>query len=207
MDTLISISSLIVIIIILICLYVITRNQSLEKFIVFLDEEIIPKTCPDYLVTNGQHFFLLNSRLTIDGINNPKRFNTKKEALTYLEKIKCPTNIPYVDLVQHKKTEDVTVSYNRECNRDIAPNLFDLDICGSYGYDNNSLTSKYLARINKIENDKKIYSNYDRETCMINKAIKQDPNLDDSHFKNYFRKYFDRMNSNIDQQFLYISGS
>ena len=60
--------------------------------------------------------------------------------------------------------------------------------------------------INKIESDKAQYSNYDLETCMINKASKEDPKLDDTHFKDYFSKYFDRMNSNIDEKYLYISG-
>jgi hypothetical protein len=183
-----------------------TRNDTFENFIVFLDEQIIPKTCPDYLVSNGTHFYLFNSRMTIDGIKNPMKFPSKTEALKYLKKIKCPNNIPFVDLVQHKKIEDVSVPLNRTCNKKIAPNLFDLDICGTYGSnDYDSLTSKYLARINKIESNSKIYSNYDLESCMIDKAIEENPKLDDTHFVNYFQQYFDRMNSNIDEKYLYIT--
>jgi len=44
------------------------------------------------------------------------------------------------------------------------------------------------------------------ETCMINKAVIEDPKLDDTHFKEYYAKYFDRMNSEIDEQYLYITG-
>ena len=201
-----SIASVILVILILAGLYYLTRNQTMENFIVFLDDIVIPKTCPDYLVYNGHEYFLLNSRLVIDGTNNPKRFPNKPAAMEYLKSIQCPTTIPFVDLVQRKKTKDVTVSMDRECNRKIAPNLFDLDICGSYGSLSDSLTSQYLSRLNKIESDRTIYADYDRESCMIAKAVEDHPELDDSHFKADFQKYFDRLNSNIDEQFLYITG-
>lgn len=201
-----SFAGVVMVVLILIGLYYLTRSNTMENFIVFLDDQIIPKTCPDYLVYNGQEYFLLNSRLTIDGISNPKRFSNKAAALEYLDKLQCPKNIPFVDLVQRKKKEDVTVTYDRECNRTIAPNLFDLDICGAYGSDVDTLTGKYLARINKIENDKATYANYDREACMIQKAIAEHPELDDTNFKTDFAKYFDRMNSNISEDYLYITG-
>jgi len=202
-----NVIGLVVIGIILITLYIIFKNKSVDNFIVFLDEKIIPKSCPDYLVTNGQSYFLLNSRMVIDGINNPKKFNTKREAIEYLKTNGCVENIPFVDLVMRKKTEDVTVSYDRKCNRKIAPNLFDLDICSTYGNDNDTATSNYLAKINKITSDRKIYSNYDQEECMIDEAVKQNPELDDSKFKAYFSQYFNRMNDNIPQEYLYLTGS
>jgi hypothetical protein len=105
-----------------------------------------------------------------------------------------------------KKLEDPTVSFQRECNTKISPNLFDLDTCSTYGSNNDTLSGKYLAKLNKIENDKKQYSNYDLESCMINKATNEDPGLEDTQFTDYFAKYFDRLNSNIDEQYLYISG-
>jgi len=201
-----NIAGIIVIILLLIGLYIFLKNGSLDNFIVFLDDVIIPKTCFDYLVFNGNSYYLFNSRLTYDGVNNPLQFTTKAEAIDYLKSIKCPQTLPFVDLVSRKKTEDVTVSYQRECNKKIAPNLFDLDICGMYGNDEGTLTSKYLAKINKIESDKKIYSNYDLESCMINKAVAEDAELDDSKFINEFKQYFDRLNSTIDEQYLYITG-
>ena len=42
---------------------------------------------------------------------------------------------------------------------------------------------------------------------MINQVVKDHPELDDSKFKNNFAQYFDRMNNNIDEQFLYISSN
>ena len=105
-----------------------------------------------------------------------------------------------------KKLDDPTVSFQRECSKKVAPNLFDLDICGSYGSDYDTLTGKTLSKINQIENDKKLYSNYDIETCMIDRATTYDPELDDTNFKNNFGEYFNRLNSNIDEKYLYISG-
>ena len=41
---------------------------------------------------------------------------------------------------------------------------------------------------------------------MINKANTEDPILEDTNFTDYFARYFDRLNSNIDEEYLYISG-
>lgn len=193
----INIIGCIVVLIILYLLYRILKNDTMESFIVFLDDVIIPKTCWEYLVTNGTEYFLFNSKLIVDGINNPLKFPTKQAALEYLKLHNCPTNIPYVDLVMRKKLDDPTISFQRECNKKIAPNLFDLDICSSYGSETDTLTGKYLAKINKIESDKKIFADYDAETCMIQRAIDDNPDLDDTNFVTYFNQYFDRMNSNI----------
>ena len=199
-------AGIIVTILILIFLIYILRNKSLDNFIVFLDDVIIPSTCYNYLLTNGKQFFLLNTNKIIDGVTNPLTFNNKLDAINYLQASKCPDNIPFVDLVMRKKLEDPTVSLQRECSKKVAPNLFDLDICSTYGSDYDTITGKTLSKINKIENDKKLYSNYDIETCMIDSATNTDPELDDTNFKDYFAKYFDRMNSNIDEKYLYISG-
>ena len=197
-------AGIVVIIIILVCLIYLLRSKAVDNFIVFVDDVIIPASCYNYLVTNGSKFFLLNTKKMIDGTTNPLTFNTKLEAQNYLKKIKCPVNIPFVDLVMRKKNDDPTVSYERECSKKVAPNLFDLDVCGIYGTDNDTLTNKYLAKLNKIETDKKIFADYNVETCMMDKVMKEDPSLDDTNFKTYFAQYFDTINSNIDEKFLYV---
>ena len=50
-----------------------------------------------------------------------------------------------------------------------------------------------------------MFADYNIETCMINKVMNEDPKLDDSNFKTYFSKYFDTLNSNIDEKFLYVT--
>ena len=199
-------AGIIVTILLLIFLIYILSNKTIDNFVVFLDDIVIPSTCYNYLVTNGKNYFLLNTNKILDGVTNPLTFNNKNDAINYLKNLKCPENIPFVDLVMRKKIDDPTVSFQRECGKKTAPNLFDLDICSAYGSDYDTTTGKKISKINQIENDKNIYSNYDIETCMINKATTNDTELDDTHFKDYFAKYFDRMNSHIDQKFLYISG-
>lgn len=197
-------AGIVVIIIILVCLIYLLRSKAVDNFIVFVDDVVIPASCYNYLVTNGSKFFLLNTKKMIDGTTNPLTFNTKLEAQNYLKKIKCPIDLPFVDLVMRKKNDDPTVSYERECSKKIAPNLFDLDVCGKYGTDDDTLTNKYLAKLNKIETDKKIFADYNVETCMMDKVMKEDPSLDDTNFKTYFAQYFDTINSNIDEKFLYV---
>ena len=109
----INIIGLLVIIIILIVLYIAIKNQSLDTFIVFLDDVVIPKTCWDYLVSNGKEYFLFNSKMIVDGVKNPMRFPNKQRALEHLKLSKCPVNIPFVDLVMRKKIEDPT--FEGEC--------------------------------------------------------------------------------------------
>ena len=199
-------AGIIVTIILLIFLIYILRNKTLDNFVVFLDDIVIPTSCYNYIVTNGKNFFLLNTNKILDGVTNPLTFKSKIDAINYLKSSKCPENIPFVDLVMRKKNDDPTVSFQRECGKKIAPNLFDLDVCSVYGSDYDINKSNTLSKINQIENDKKLYSNYDIENCMIDRAVTYNPELDDTHFKDYFAKYFDRKNSNIDEQYLYISG-
>ena len=200
-----NIAGIIVIILILLFLIYFLRSNTLDNFIVFVDDIIIPTSCYNYLVTNGSKYFLLNTKKIIDGVTNPLTFNTKIDAQTYLKNSKCPIDIPLVDLVMRKKNEDPTVSYERECSKKVAPNLFDLDVCGKYGFDNEISTNKYLAKLNQIENDKNIFADYNVETCMMDKVMKEDSSLDDSNFKSYFSQYFDNLNSNIDEKFLYVT--
>jgi len=200
-----NIAGLCLVILLLVFLIYFLQSKTLDNFIIFVDDVVIPTSCYDYLITNGNKFFLLNTKKIIDGVTNPLTFNTKEDANAYLKNSKCPTNIPFVDLVMRKKNDDPTVSYQRECNKKVAPNLFDIDVCGKYGTDNDILTNKYMSKINQIENDKKIFSNYNNETCMMETVMKENPDLNDSNFKNYFAKYFNNVNSNIDEMFLYVT--
>jgi len=199
-------SGILIIIIILFFLICTLRSKSLETFITLTDNVIIPSNCYNYLVTNGTNFFLLNTKKVIDNTSNPLQFNTKKEAMDYLNTINnCTNKLPLVNLVKtKKKNNDPTVSYERQCNKNISTNLFNIDICTKYGNKNDILTNKYIENLNKIENEKNTFANYNNEKCMMDKIMKEDPKLEDSNFKSYFSKYFDNLNSIIDEKYLYI---
>ena len=210
-----NIAGIVLIIIILFFLICFLRSQSLDTFISLIDD-IIPSNCYNYLVSNGYKFFLINTKKVIDGVTNPLAFNTKNEALQFLTNNNCTTELPFVDLVTHKKIEDPTVSYERECNKQLAPQLFDLDVCNKYGPDDDIKTIEYnkqLKELKKLKRDtnhktgkniKNIFNDYKTETCMMDKIMKDNTDLDDIHFKSYFAKYFDNLNSNIDEKYLYI---
>jgi hypothetical protein len=201
-----NIVGIIVLLIVLGILFYFMKTQVIDNFIVFLDEVIIPTSCYNYLVTNGKDFFLFNTKKQIDNITNPKRFKTKSEARKYLQTMKCPVNIPFVDLMTRKKIEDPTVSFQRECNKRIAPPQYNLETCNAYDTEANTLSGKYIVELNKIVKDRAQYANYDQESCMIEKAVNENPELDDTNFKDYFAQYFDRMNEQIPEEYLYISG-
>lgn len=192
----------IVVIIMLLCLYYYVKNGKLENFIVFMDDIIIPKKCWDYLLFNGEYYYLYNSNMLIDNINNPKRFKTKDEAIELMKNNMCPINIPEINLNNKKKEDDPSISLQRECNKHIAPYNFDLDICNTY---NNTIQSSLINKIKNIESNNKIYSNYDLEQCMINKITEDNPELEDTHFINNFKDYFNRLNNHINEELLYIT--
>jgi len=206
MTSRISLTGIIVIIIILLILVWIVKNNVLDNFVVFLDEKVIPSNCYNYLLTDGRKFYLLDTHRIYDDMN-PLIFHSKLEAQAFLKQKNCEANLPLINLLGKKKLVDPTVTLDRECNKQIAPKLFDLDVCNTYGSDLDVSSASVFTKLNKIEKDKAQYANYDAETCMIDKAIKENPSLDDKNFKQNFAQYFDRMNNNIDKQFLYITSN
>ena len=201
----IKLSGLFIVVLLLLGLIYFLRSETLDNFIVFVDNVIIPASCFDYLVSNGKNYFLLNTKKIIDGITNPLTFKNKLDAIKYLKNMKCPVDIQFVDLVMKKTKDDPTVSYERECNQKVSPNLFNIDVCGQYSSNKDAVNKKYLNKLKKIENDKKVFANYNLEACMIDKVMKENPSLDDTNFKTNFSQYFNNLNTNIDEKFLYIS--
>lgn len=232
------------------CLIWVLQNKYIEKFIVLIEEVVIPKNCPDYLVTNGTHYYLIDSRKVLDGVNNPLKFNTKKDAEKYLDINKCPKLLP-INLVVDKDPTDITVNYERECSKKIAEKLFDRDVCNSYSdpqhldnlriYTNalsdlkekanqvmneinsqklqggsinpqksqelNSINMEILSlkeKYKRMPNALKELQDYNIETCMIDTIKSRNTNLNDDKFLEKFAKYFNYLNENIGQEFLYI---
>ena len=90
-------SGILIIIILLFFLICFLRSKSLENFITLTDNTIIPSNCYNYLLTNGSKFFLLNTKKIVDNISNPLVFNTKQDAMNYLNNnTSCSNKIPFV---------------------------------------------------------------------------------------------------------------
>lgn len=232
------------------CLIWVLKNKYIENFIVLIDEIIIPNECPNYLVTDGMNYYLINSKKVFDGVNNPLKFNSKQDAETYLETNKCP-KLDVIDLVVKKDNTDVSVPYERECAKKVAYNIFDEDVCNNYASDEQmyllqsytkSLTNlkeqgdllkteintqklntgtvnqqkmnqlkQIQEQIQKLQdeykqNDEalKEFVDYKIEGCMMNTIKDNNQELKDDKFLDNFAKYFNNLNENIGQEFLYI---
>ena len=58
-----QVEGIICVIIVLLILVYLIRNNTLENFIVLLEEVIIPKTCPNYLVTDGKFYYSVDGKI------------------------------------------------------------------------------------------------------------------------------------------------
>ena len=126
-----QVEGIICVVVVLIILVYLIRNKTMENFIVLLEGVIIPKNCPNYLVTDGTFYYLMNTRLPYDGVNNPLKFESYQEANNYLSQNKCPS-LEAVNLVVSKNKGDPTDSYEKVCAKDIANKVFDDDVCNHY---------------------------------------------------------------------------
>lgn len=150
----------------------VTNDGRREGFIVLQDDVDVPSRCPKYLYTDGRHFYLYNPSNSMDGVKNPMKFKTLKEAEDVWKNMKCP-RIPLVDLVvkkDNKSGNDPWESYERTCNKHIAPydHKYDLLI-------QNAKTLKEIRKYQaEIDNDQK---NFNLETCMIDRIKKENPEL------------------------------
>lgn len=107
------------------------NNTIYENFGLFIKDIIIPKNCYDYLVTDGNKYYLLDSRKLYDGINNPLSFTSLSAAHKYLDDNKCPS-LDLTDLVVRKNKDDPQESLERICAKRVAPKLFNENVCSDY---------------------------------------------------------------------------
>lgn len=165
-----SVKNIGLVILIIYLLYCLLKKNYLENFIVLIEKTIIPKNCPNYLVTDGNDYYLLNTKKPFNRLNNPLKFNTLDLAKQYLKQNECP-NLKPINLVVSKSNLDPTVNYEQECNNIVSHHNFNEDICGTYSdteklknlkdYTNNLLilTEKQHLLTVKIKNAKKIGNN------------------------------------------------
>ena len=106
-------------------------NTIYEGFGLFIKDIIIPKSCYDYLVTDGNKYYLLDSRKLYDGVNNPREFATLSAAHKYMDENKCP-RLDLTDLVVRKNKDDPQESLERICAKRVAPKLFNENVCSDY---------------------------------------------------------------------------
>ncbi len=140
-----------------------------EPFLVLLDDET-PRgsSCYEYLVYDGNSYYLFDSRLMIDGIQNPKKFMSAEVANEYLANKSCG-RLPITDLRANKVAFDKRghildpqVSYERECNNKNAVFVDKLGKCMAY-----AKTEEELKKYLDITNQQSQLVNFDLDSCMI----------------------------------------
>jgi hypothetical protein len=168
---------LVIIIIILIGYRLLFTNK--EGFLVLIDDET-PRgsKCFEYLVYDGTAYYLFDSRLAIDGIQNPMKFITVTLANEYLKTCGC-IGLPVIDLRANKvpfdsfgHLLDPQVNYERECNKKLATYMNHLGKCLDYSKTDEDY-KKYLA----ITNDTTQLVNYNLESCMGQTVKDRNPDL------------------------------
>ena len=166
-------------------------NMYKEKFIVLQEDVEIPYDCPEYIYTDGNAYYLYNSRKSIDGVENPKKFDTITDAEDYHANLKCP-RVPLVDLVVKKDNSDLgdpQTTYERACNKHISP--FDHQY-ERYSYFSDSIADirEYQKKVDREE------VNYDLEACMIDRVKKENPDMVGDSDKN-IKKYYETLENFI----------
>ena len=108
-----------------ICLF---NRRQMEKFIVTVEETILPSQCPDYLVTDGQNFYLIFNKKPFDGVSNPLVFQDLADVKLTLKELNCPM-LDVVPLRRKTNPKDPWDNYERQCGKQIARPLQSLESC------------------------------------------------------------------------------
>lgn len=143
-----------------ICLF---NRRQMEKFIVTVEETILPSNCPDYLVTDGQNFYLIFNKKPFDGISNPLVFQDLADVKLTLKSMDCPM-LDIVPLRRKTNHKDPWDNYERQCGKQIARPLHSLESCAfDIAFQNQDTDGKPklvlpedLAKMSEEELDSKI---------------------------------------------------
>ena len=139
-----------------------------EKFIVLVEDTIIPLECPDKLYYDGRYYYLYNTRKAVKLGVNPLKFRSLKQCKDYIKLNGC------VDLKLQKKRQlgegKPVLSYQRICNKQVAQNLYDIEKCIAYA------ETPEEIELCKSQADT-IHRNTDLEQCMTDVVSQNNPNL------------------------------
>ena len=146
-----------------------------EPFLILLDDETPRGSgCYEYLVYDGNAYYLFDSRRAIDGLQNPKKFTTSEAANQYLGSKSCG-RLPITDLRANKLAFDAKgyildpqVSYERECNKKNAVFVDKLGKCMAY-----AKTEEELKKYLDMTNQQAQLVNFDLDSCMVDTVKEQ----------------------------------
>jgi len=135
-----------------------------------IDENKNKNLVYDYLLTDGNLFYLYNSRDLVIGRQNPLIFETLDEA----EKFRKSTSTPplnITNLLIKKTTDDPTENYERACSKKISPFNSRMNTCFAY-----SKSEKDIEKNKDLINDLSS-GNHQLESCIIDAIGDENPDL------------------------------
>ena len=124
----------------------------------------------DYLLTDGQLFYLYNSRDLIIEKKNPLIFETLDDANKYLNSTNTPS-LNITNLIVKKNNEDPTENYERECAKKISPFNSRMNTCLAY-----SNTEEDIEKNKDLINDLSS-GDHQLENCIIDAIGQENPDL------------------------------
>jgi len=170
---------ILLVIILIYCIYTSNRDGFQNRFQVnqfnidglsVIDENKNKNLVYDYLLTDGNLFYLYNSRDLVIGRQNPLIFETLDEA----EKFRKSTSTPplnITNLLIKKTTDDPTENYERACSKKISPFNSRMNTCFAY-----SKSEKDIEKNKDLINDLSS-GNHQLESCIIDAIGDENPDL------------------------------
>ena len=124
----------------------------------------------DYLLTNGDKFYLYNARMLVSKGVNPLSFGTLEEARRFEDENNLQ-ELPLTDLVVRKVNDDPQENYERQCAKKLASINSQINKVLSYTEDEDQLDEMNLlfSSINSVDRD--------IESCMMKKVVDDNSEL------------------------------
>ena len=135
-----------------------------------IDENKNKNLIYDYLLTDGNLFYLYNSRDLVIGRQNPLIFETLDEAENFRKSTSTPP-LNITNLLIKKTTDDPTENYERACSKKISPFNSRMNTCFAY-----SKSEKDIEKNKDLINDLSS-GNHQLESCIIDAIGDENPDL------------------------------
>ena len=124
----------------------------------------------DYLLTDGQLFYLYNSRDLIIEKKNPLIFETLDEVEKYRNSTRTPP-LNITNLIVKKNNDDPTENYERVCSKKISPFNSRMNTCLAYSKSEEDI-EKNKDLINDLSS-----GDHQLESCIIEEIGSENPEL------------------------------
>ena len=170
---------ILLVIILIYCIYTSNRDGFQNRFQVnqfnidglsVIDENKNKNLVYDYLLTDGNLFYLYNSRDLVIGRQNPLIFETLDEAENFRKSTSTPP-LNITNLLIKKTTDDPTENYERACSKKISPFNSRMNTCFAY-----SKSEKDIEKNKDLINDLSS-GNHQLESCIIDAIGDENPDL------------------------------